>query len=317
MSVADVSDSRRTKSRTKTRTKASPSRRKTTGRRPKLEIRRASHSLGAEILGVDLRQELPDLTIAGIRDALNTHCLLLFRDQDITPEQHVAFSRRFGDLEHHVLAEYLMPGFPEIYILSNVKKNGKTIGRAGVGEYWHSDLQYLAKPSLGSILHAVEVPEVGGDTIFANQAAAYDALSDGMKDLLDGLQVVHHFAKARNMSANLGHARPFSDEELKKTPPVTHPAVRTHPETGRKALYVSPGFALNFVGMTEAESRPILEFLFEHATNPRFTYRHKWRANDIVFWDNRSLMHYAVQDYDHATDRRHMQRTTISGDTPF
>ncbi len=299
------------------RTKARPRIRKTRKSKVKLDIHPASSALGAEILGIDLRERQSPGTIAAMRDALNEHSLLLFRDQDISPDQHVAFSRRFGKLEHHVLAEYLLPDHPEIYVLSNIRKKGKTIGRAGVGEYWHSDLQYLAKPSLGSIMHAIEVPEVGGDTMFANQVAAYDALSDGMKELLGGLRLVNHFAKARHYSAQVGYARPFSDEELKKTPPVVHPVVRTHPETGRKALYVSPGFALYFEGMTEAESRPILEFIYKHTINPRFIYRHQWRPHDLVFWDNRSLMHYAVQDYDHAKDRRHMQRTTISGDKPF
>ena len=305
------------KSRKTSRAKSPQKRNKTASNPTKLEIKRASPALGAEILNVDLREDLPDESIAEIRTALNENSLVLIRDQDITPEQHVAFSRRFGKQEIHVLTEYLLPDLPEILVLSNLKKNGKSVGRGGVGEYWHSDLQYMAKPSLGSIMHAFEVPEIGGDTMFANQFAAYDALSDGMKDLLDGLQVVHHFAKAQYNSAQVGFARPYSEEELKKTPPVSHPAVRTHPETGRKALYVSPGFALNFVGMTEEESRPLLEFLYEHAINPRFIYRHKWRANDIVFWDNRSLMHYAVQDYDHAKDRRHMHRTTISGDEPY
>jgi taurine dioxygenase len=315
MSLAEATEPRRKASRAK----AGPNGKspKASVRKAKLDIHPASHVLGVEIRGIDLREKQSAETIAALRDALTKHTLLLFRDQDITPEQHVAFSRRFGKLEHHVLAEYLLPGIPEIYVLSNIKKRGKTIGRAGVGEYWHSDLQYLAKPSLGSIMHAIEVPEVGGDTMFANQIAAHEALSDGMKKLLDGLQVVNHFAKARYLSSSGGYARPFSDEELKKTTPVTHPAVRTHPETGEKALYVSPAFALNFVGMTEAESRPILEFIYENSINPRFIYRHKWRAHDIVFWDNRSLMHYAVQDYDRDNDRRHMQRTTITGDKPF
>ena len=315
MSLNEATQSRRKTRRAKAAPKSKSS--KAFARKSKLDTRPASHVLGAEILGIDLREKQSAETIAALRDTLAKHSLLLFRDQDITPEQHVAFSRRFGKLEHHVLAEYLLPGIPEIYVLSNIKKRGKTIGRAGVGEYWHSDLQYLAKPSLGSIMHAIEVPEVGGDTMFANQIAAYEALSDGMKKLLDGLQVVNHFAKARYLSSSGGYARPFTDEELKKTPPVSHPAVRIHPETGKKALYVSPGFALNFVGMTEAESRPILEFIYEHSINPRFIYRHNWRAHDIVFWDNRSLMHYAVQDYDRDNDRRHMQRTTISGERPY
>ena len=305
------------KSRKTSRSKSTQKRNKTASKSTKIEINRVSPALGAEILNVDLREDLSDETIAEIRTALVENSLVLIRDQDITPEQHVAFSRRFGKQEIHVLTEYLLPDLPEILVLSNLKKNGKMVGRGGVGEYWHSDLQYMAKPSLGSIMHAFEVPEIGGDTMFANQFAAYDALSDGMKDLLDGLRVVHDFAKARYNSNKVGFAQPYSDEAMKKTPPVAHPAIRTHPETGRKALYVSPGFSLNFVGMTKEESRPLLEFLYEHAINPRFIYRHNWRANDIVFWDNRSLMHYAVQDYDHAVDRRHMHRTTISGDKPY
>ena len=313
MPVPEVVQSKRKSARAKTPV----SRCKTASRGSNIEVTQLAHCVGAEIMGVDLRDELPDQTIADIRNALNTHCVVVFRDQDITPEQHVAFSGRFGKLEHHVLTEYLLPGFPEIYVLSNVKKNGEYVGRAGEGQYWHSDLQYLARPSLGSILHAVEVPNVGGETMFANQIAAYEALSDSMKDLLEGLHVMHHFAKAKDFAANTGYTRPFSDDSLDKTPPVSHPIVRTHPETGRKALYASPGYYLHFVGMTEAESRPLLNFLTEHGTNPRFIYRHKWRTNDVVFWDNRSLMHYAVQDYDLDNDRRHMQRTTVSGDRPY
>ena len=304
-------------SRKASRGKSSQKRTKTSSKSTKVEISRVSPALGAEILNVDLREDLPDAAIAQIRTALSENSLVLIRDQDITPEQHVAFSRRFGELGIHVLTEYLLPEFPEILVLSNLKKKGKMVGRGGVGEYWHSDLQYMARPSLGSIMRAFEVPEIGGDTMFANQFAAYDALSDGMKDLLGSLHVVHDFAKARYNSNKVGFAKPYSDAAMKKTPPATHPAIRTHPETGRKALYVSPGFSLHFDGMTDEESRPLLEFLYQHAIDPRFIYRHKWRANDIVFWDNRSLMHYAVQDYDHAVDRRHMHRTTISGDEPY
>ena len=300
------------KSRKTSRGKSSRKRSKTASKSTKIEIKRVSPALGAEILNLDLREDLPDEAIAQIRTALVENSLVLIRDQDITPEQHVAFSRRFGKPEIHVLTEYLLKEHKEILVLSNLKKNGKLFGRAGVGNYWHSDLQYMAKPSLGSIMRVFEVPEIGGDTMFANQFLAYDALSDGMKDLLDGLRVVHDFAKARYRSP-----QPYSDKAMKKTPPVTHPAIRTHPETGRKALYVSPGFALRFDGMTEEESRPLLEFLYQHAIDPRFVYRHKWRANDIVFWDNRSLMHNAVQDYDLEKDRRHMHRTTISGDVPY
>tara|TARA_A100001037_G_scaffold305424_1_gene345568 strand:- start:1657 stop:2598 length:942 start_codon:yes stop_codon:yes gene_type:complete len=313
MAVTESAERKRKTARGKTSRKQtkSPSR-KVAMTKSQVEIKRVSPALGAEILNVDLREDLLDDTIAQIRKALVENSLVLIRDQDITPEQHVAFSRRFGKLEIHVLTEYLLKGHKEILVLSNLKKNSKLFGRAGVGNYWHSDLQYMPKPSLGSILRAHEVPEIGGDTMFANQFLAYDALSDGMKELLAGLRVVHDFAKARYRSP-----QPYSDKAMKKTRPVTHPAIRTHPESGRKALYVSPGFALRFDGMTEEESEPIFEFLYEHAVDPRFVYRHKWRANDIVFWDNRSLMHNAVQDYDLQKDRRHMHRTTISGDEPF
>ena len=313
MAVTESAERKRKTARGKTSRKQtkSPSR-KVAMTKSQVEIKRVSPALGAEILNVDLREDLLDDTIAQIRKALVENSLVLIRDQDITPEQHVAFSRRFGKLEIHVLTEYLLKGHKEILVLSNLKKNSKLFGRAGVGNYWHSDLQYMPKPSLGSILRAHEVPEIGGDTMFANQFLAYDALSDGMKELLAGLWVVHDFAKARYRSP-----QPYSDKAMKKTRPVTHPAIRTHPESGRKALYVSPGFALRFDGMTEEESEPIFEFLYEHAVDPRFVYRHKWRANDIVFWDNRSLMHNAVQDYDLQKDRRHMHRTTISGDEPF
>ena len=294
------------------RGKSYPKRAKPVSKTSKIEMKRVAPALGAEILNVDLREDVSDETIAQIRTALVENSLVLIRNQDITPEQHVAFSRRFGKLEIHVLTEYLLKGHKEILVLSNLKKNGKLFGRAGVGNYWHSDLQYMPKPSLGSILRAYEVPEIGGDTMFANQFLAYDALSDGMKELLGGLQVVNDFAKSRYRSP-----QPYSDKAMKKTRPVLHPAIRTHPESGRKALYVSPGFALKFDGMTEEESQPILKFLYEHSVDPRFVYRHKWQANDIVFWDNRSLMHNAVQDYDLEKHRRHMHRTTVSGDEPF
>ena len=280
----------------------------------KMTVTKASQALGALVRDIDLSRDFPDAEIATLRDAFNTHGLLLFRDQDISPEAHVAFSRRFGELEHHVLNDALLDGLPEIYILSNLKKDGKRVGRAGAGHYWHSDLSYMAQPSLGSLLRAIEVPEVGGDTMFANLALAYDALSAPMRSFLEGLEAEHSFAKVQSVVKNLGLNEPITPEQLARTPPVIHPLVREHPETGRKSLFLSPGFTTGIVGMTREESAALLDFLADHASQPRFVYRHAWRPNDIVFWDNRTLMHYAINDYDYEKDRRHMHRTTIRGE---
>ncbi len=282
--------------------------------RPEMTIARASRALGATVSGIDLSQDFSDAEIAALRDAFNTHGLLLFRGQDVSPEDHVRFSRRFGELEHHVLNDALLDGLPEIYILSNLKKDGKRVGRAGAGHYWHSDLSYMEAPSLGSLLRAIEVPEVGGDTMFANLAAAYDALSAPMKSFLAGLEAEHHFAKVQSRVMSLGLNKPLTPEQLAQTPPVIHPLVRAHPETGRKSLFLSPGFTTGIVGMTPEESAALLDFLAGHAAEPRFVYRHQWQPNDVVFWDNRTLMHYAIDDYDYERDRRHMHRTTIRGE---
>ena len=291
-----------------------PARRRAAAARPEMTIARASRALGATVSGIDLSQDFSDAEIAALRDAFNAHGLLLFRGQDVSPEDHVRFSRRFGELEHHVLNDALLDGLPEIYILSNLKKNGKRVGRAGAGHYWHSDLSYMEAPSLGSLLRAIEVPEVGGDTMFANLAAAYDALSAPMKSFLGGLEAEHHFAKVQSRVMSLGLNKPLTPEQLAQTPPVIHPLVRAHPETGRKSLFLSPGFTTGIVGMTPEESAALLDFLAIHASEPRFVYRHQWQPNDVVFWDNRTLMHYAIDDYDYERDRRHMHRTTIRGE---
>jgi taurine dioxygenase len=281
---------------------------------PTISISKASQAVGAIVTDIDLSKDFSDAEIATLRDAFNTQGLLLFRDQDVSPEAHVAFSRRFGELEHHVLNDALLEGLPEIYILSNLKKNGKRVGRAGAGHYWHSDLSYMAQPSLGSLLRSIEVPEVGGDTMFANLAMAYDALSGSMKEFLGDLEAEHSFEKVQKLVVSLGLNKPLTPEQLAQTPPVVHPLVRDHPETGQKSLFLSPGFTTGIVGMTGAESAAILDFLADHATQPRFVYRHAWKPNDVVFWDNRTLMHYAIDDYDYENDRRHMHRTTIRGE---
>jgi taurine dioxygenase len=279
-------------------------------------IARLSSAMGAEVTSLDFARPLETDAVNRLTHALAEHCVLLIRNADITPEQHLAFSRHFGPLETHILAEFSLPDLPEILVISNVKEGGKLKGAIYAGQYWHSDRSYTEKPSLGSLLLCREMPAVGGDTMWTNMYMAYDTLSDVMKGFIGGLKAVHDYSNAYDTYfSKLPDRPPLTPEQRAKSPPVVHPVVRTHPVTGRKALYVNPGFTKGIVGMPDEESRPILDFLFRHSTRPEFTYRHKWRVNDMMFWDNRCSMHYAVSDYD-STVRRHMHRTTIAGDTP-
>jgi taurine dioxygenase len=280
-------------------------------------IRPLSAACGAEVAGVDLTGPLPADQVEDLHRALGTYGILLFRGADITPDSHIAFSRQFGRLETHVVGEFNLPGNPEIFIVSNVREEGRLKGAVYAGQYWHSDLSYMEKPSLGSLLLCHEMPEIGGDTMWANMVQAYDTLSDVMKGFLSGLKAVHDYSHAYDTYfAHLKERPPLTPEQRAKTPPVEHPMVRTHPVTGRKALYVNPGFSTGIVGMPREESQPILDFLFRHATRPEFIYRHKWRVHDMIFWDNRCTMHYALSDYDFSV-RRHMHRTTVAGDAPY
>jgi len=280
-------------------------------------IRPLSAACGAEVAGVDLTRHLPADQVEELHRALGTYGILLFRGADITPDSHIAFSRQFGPLETHVVGEFNLPGKPEIFIVSNVREEGRLKGAVYAGQYWHSDLSYMEKPSLGSLLLCHEMPEIGGDTMWANMVQAYDTLSDVMKGFLSGLKAVHDYSHAYDTYfAHLKERPPLTPEQRARTPPVEQPMVRTHPVTGRKALYVNPGFTTGIVGMPREESQPILDFLFRHATRPEFIYRHKWRVHDMIFWDNRCTMHYALSDYDFSV-RRHMHRTTVAGDAPY
>jgi taurine dioxygenase len=279
-----------------------------------MQVRRLSTACGAEVSGLDITRPLDPGQVREVHRALGENGILLFRNADITPEQHVAFSRHFGPLEAHVIGDFALPARPEIFVVSNVKEDGKLKGAVYAGQYWHSDLSYMQKPSLGSLLLCHEMPEIGGDTMFANMYLAYDTLSDTMKNFLDGLTAIHDYSHAYDTYfAHLKERPPLTAAERAKTPPVEHPMVRVHPVTGRKALYVNPGFTTSIVGMLREESQPILDFLFRHSTRPEFIYRHKWRPHDMVFWDNRCVMHYALSDYDFSV-RRHMHRTTIAGE---
>jgi taurine dioxygenase len=275
-----------------------------------MEIRRLSYGLGAEIRGVDLRESLDDATSRAIRQAWLDHNVLVLRDQDITPEQQIRFSRLFGPVEDYPLAHYRLKGHPEIFLLTNQPIEGKPSETRNAGRHWHSDLSFTSKPALGSILRCIEIPDVGGTTLFANQYLAYDTLSAKFRALIDDLWAVHElFSKTKDLrNLDQGQVRDMK----KENPRIAQPVVRVHPETGRKALYVSVAVTTQIVGMSKDESDAILEFLFEHQVQSHFTYRHVWRPHDIVMWDNRCTLHMAVPDHDHSQPRV-MYRTTVTG----
>lgn len=275
-----------------------------------IDVKPVSSALGAEIEGVDLSKELSNETFDDIHQAFLDHVVIFFRDQHITHEQHKAFGRRFGTLNIHPYVKG-MEGHPEIMQIVKEPED-----RINFGGGWHSDMSFLEEPALGSILYAREVPPYGGDTLWANQYLAYETLSDGMKEMLEGLKALHT-AKGE-YSERGASAQKRSSMQIATanddTPAFEHPVVRTHPETGRKALYVNPAFTEKFVGMTRRESRPLLNFLFEHCTQEPFTCRFRWTKNAIAFWDNRAAQHFALNDY-HG-HRRHMERVTVNGDRP-
>lgn len=276
------------------------------------EAKPVSGALGAEISGIDLSSEASDEAIAEIRQALLDHLVVFFRDQSLTPEQQIAFARRFGELEEHDFVKG-MKDFPEIIrILREADENGMNFG--GV---WHSDVTHQEQPALGSILYGVDVPPYGGDTLFANQYLAYDTLSKGMREMLDELVAVH---TAEGPFGPEGRSKTYwknmeVETSEKALAQMEHPVVRTHPETGRKGLFLNGTFTVRFKNMTRKESMPLLRFLFKHASQEAFTCRFRWQKGSIAFWDNRSVMHYALNDY--TGYRREMHRVTIAGDRPY
>lgn len=282
-----------------------------------ITVRPISAACGAEVTGVDLRVPLAPAAVAQLHRALAENGILLFRGVQASPEEHIAFSRQFGPLESHVVGDFNLKAHPEVFVVSNIRENGRLKGAVYAGQYWHSDLSYMAKPSLGSLLLCHEMPEIGGDTMWANMYRAWDTLSAPLQGFLAGQRAVHDYSHAYDTYfAHLKERPPLTAEQRAKTPPVEHPLVRTHPVTGRKALYVNPGFTTGIAGMPKDESQPILDMLFRHATRPEFVHRHKWRVGDLMFWDNRCTMHYALADYDFSV-RRLMHRTTLAGDAPF
>ena len=267
-------------------------------------VRRMAGAIGAEIGGVKLRPDLPDAVIAELRRLWLEHLVLFFRNQELTPQELAAVARRFGEVVHYPFLKGLDEA-PEVIRVAKLEH--ETVNFGGL---WHTDTAYLAEPPMATMLIAREVPPHGGDTLFASLYAAYDALSDGMKQMLAPLRALNSSSKAEK-------SRTREDRGANEPPQVLeaeHPVVRTHPETGRKALYVNSGHTLRFVGMTEAESAPLLEYLFAHQVRPEFTCRFHWEHGSIAFWDNRCALHNPINDY-HGF-RRIMHRVTVAGDPP-
>jgi taurine dioxygenase len=274
----------------------------------RIEVRRIAGALGAEIHGIDLRRPLDDDAIATLRGAFLDNLVVFFRDQDLTLEQFMAVARRFGRPVEYPFVKGL-DGYPEI--IEVAKLEHETVNFGGI---WHSDTSYLETPPLGTLLLAREVPPVGGDTLFANMYLAYETLSDGLRRTLDGLRAVNSSARADVTRTREDRIRSSPAEGAKRVYEAEHPVVRTHPETGRKALYINVAHTVRFAGWTEAESAPLLDFLCRHQTRPEFTCRFRWEKGSLAFWDNRAAQHNPVNDY-HGY-RRIMHRITLAGDRP-
>jgi taurine dioxygenase len=280
------------------------------------EIRPIPGPLGAEVLGLDLSQPLSDEDFKRLHRAHLDHHVLVFRDQHtLTPQQQVDLSARFGPLQRHVLKQFALPAHPDVLVVSNIVENGQPIGLGDAGHFWHSDLSYKPQPSLGSFLHAQELPAEGGDTLFANQHLAYETLPESLKQAVAGRWAEHWYLKRYAELQQRSPWRPnLTPEQIAEVPPAVHPVVRTHPESQRPALFVSEHFTTRVLDLPEHDSQALLEELFKHSTQPELVYRHRWRAGDLVFWDNRSVQHLATGCP--ANQRRRLNRTTIEGDVP-
>ena len=273
-----------------------------------MEVRKIAGALGAEIHGVDLARELAAGTVDAIRRAWLEHCVIFFRDQPLTPAQFMALAECFGKPVEYPFIKGIA-GFPRITPVVKLEHE-----RTNFGGIWHSDTTYLENPPMGTLLLACEVPPVGGDTLFANQYLAYEALSDGLRQTLDGLTAISSSAKADVSKSREDRVKTDAREDAQKEYVAEQPVVRTHPETGRRALYVNAGHTARFKGWTEDESAPLLNFLFQHQIRPEFTCRFSWRPGSIALWDNRCAQHNPINDY-HGF-RRVMQRITLAGDRP-
>jgi len=283
-----------------------------------LSVKNSGAALGAEI-AFDLSRDMDERQFREIEAVFHDNIVVVFRGQTLSNARHIEFSRRFGELEIHIVKKYLLPDYPEILRISNVRDaNGELIGLADAGFTWHTDTSYRRCPSRCSLLYAKEVPtrdgEPLGDTVFANTIAAYEALPEAMKRRLVGKKAIHRYAMRRRVEDS---PRPkLTAAQLAETPDIAHPIVRTHPYTGRKALYVTAGECIGIEGMPQDEALDLIAELDAFCVRPEFCYRHSWRVGDLVMWDNASAMHLAICDYA-LPERRLMHRTTVIGSQPF
>jgi taurine dioxygenase len=278
-----------------------------------IEIVPTGAALSAEIRGVNLGEPIADATFAEIERAYNEYGVIFFREQQITPPQQVAFTRRFGEIEFNIFGErWSVPRNPEIVVVSNVTEDGRPIGVRRAGENWHSDMCYTARPPRGTILYALEIPDLHGlslgDTEFASAAAAWDALPEQLRRRIEGRRAIFDFTRRKR-------AFPPTQAEIDRYRPVTHPIVRAHPFTGRKCLYVMRDDCVGIEGMGPEVAEALIAALADHIVKPAFVYRHQWRAGDLLLWDNCTVQHRAIQDYD-LPQRRLMHRTTMGGAIP-
>ena len=276
-------------------------------------VTKLSDALGAEISGVDVAI-LDDRELARAMEAFHGHCILVFRDQDLSPAAQVAFSRRLGDIQYHVSPEVCLADQPEVMVLSNEIRNGKNVGIADAGSDWHSDHSYMAVPTKISMLHAIRVAEEGGDTEWANMYTAYDTLPEETKVRIEGLIGIHTFNRIRNPRVGMPERHGDGKEHYKRSPPdAYHPLALVHPVTGRKALYCSSRFTIAIDGMEDARAQPLLDELFAHQLQRDFVYHHSWAKGDLMMWDNRCTLHWACGGIV-SPGIRHLHRTTIQGD---
>ncbi len=280
------------------------------------EIRPLSEDFGTEVIGLDLGRTLSDDDFETVRQAWFEAGIMVFRDQNLTPEQQVSFSRRFGPPIVHVMDQFLLPDHPEILRLSNKKReDGTADGFEEAGRYWHSDISYVEKPALGSLLYAVEIPPEGGDTMFADMRRALETLPNETRQRITGRRGRHSYTRNFENNDSLKSGRPAtSSDQNSQLADVTHPMVRTVEDTSHQTLFVNPGFTFAIEDMDAFEGDALLSELFAHSTRPEFIYVHKWKPRDLLCWDNRSVMHHATP-YDTAYTR-HMHRTTIEGSRP-
>ena len=276
----------------------------------KVVITPIGYAAGAKVTGIDLRQALDSAQLEEITRAWHEHLVLVFPNQALSAEELISFTKQFGEIERNDNVPYYRhPEHPEVLLVSNRSVNGKPSQTRNTGRNWHADLTYTLRPAKGSVLMCEEKPLVGGDTMFANLYRAYEALSPTFRQFIDTLDAVHDITLIKGFNRR----DPEQIREMTRlNPPVAHPVVPTHPKTNKKLLFISERIR-NFIGMTEEESRPLLDYLNRHATSPEFVYRHQWNVNDVVMWDNRATLHIALADFDQ-TQNRHMLRCSLLGE---